>query len=70
MNIQIGGGMTILTIVLVVLKALEYIDWSWWWVFAPIWLPFALVLGFIALVFIEGFIVMGIMGLIYWIKNY
>lgn len=26
------------------LKLGNVIDWSWWWVFAPIWLPLVLVL--------------------------
>lgn len=25
-----------------VLKLTHAIDWSWWWIFAPIWIPFAL----------------------------
>lgn len=28
----------VLTIVFVVLKLLEKIDWSWWWVLSPIWI--------------------------------
>jgi hypothetical protein len=32
---------TILFIVFLVLKLTDNIDWSWWWVFAPIWVPFA-----------------------------
>ena len=40
------GGITflqLLTIVFVVLKLTKYIDWSWWWVLAPLWIPVALV---------------------------
>lgn len=50
------GGITflqLLTIVFVVLKLTKYIDWSWWWVLAPLWAPVALV---IAVVFILGII--------------
>ena len=25
------------------LKLADKIDWSWWWVFAPIWMPLAVV---------------------------
>ena len=32
------GFVGLLTIVLVVLKALGYITWSWWWVFSPLWI--------------------------------
>ncbi len=31
------------------LKIAGLIDWSWWWVFAPIWLPIILVLAGIGL---------------------
>jgi membrane protein YdbS with pleckstrin-like domain len=33
----------ILTILLVLLKALGKITWSWWLVFAPLWVPTAIV---------------------------
>ncbi len=32
----------LLGIVFVVLKLLGVIDWSWWWVTAPFWLPTAI----------------------------
>ena len=50
------GGITflqLLTLVFVVLKLTKYIDWSWWWVLAPLWAPVALVF---AVVFILGVI--------------
>ena len=34
------------------LKISGKIDWSWWWVFAPIWVPVVLVIGFVGLAFI------------------
>lgn len=33
------GLLTILLIVLVTLKFAGVIDWSWFWVFSPIWIP-------------------------------
>lgn len=27
------------------LKLADKIDWSWWWVFAPLWIPLALAAG-------------------------
>ena len=30
-----------LTLVFVALKIYHIVDWSWWWVFAPIWLSIA-----------------------------
>ena len=32
-----------LTIVFIVLKLCNVIDWSWWWVLAPLWMPFAFI---------------------------
>lgn len=34
-----------LFIVFLVLKLTGVIQWSWWWVFSPIWIPLALLLG-------------------------
>ena len=39
------GFSGLLTIVFIVLKLTHYIDWSWWWVLAPAWIPLALVLA-------------------------
>lgn len=39
-----GIGSILLTITFVVLKALGYIDWSWWIVFSPLWGGLALIL--------------------------
>lgn len=53
-NTTSGGiGFTgVLTIVFIVLKLLDVIKWSWWWVLSPIWISFgiALVIIFIPLV--------------------
>ena len=35
---HIGIGLGILTIVFFVLKIIGILDWSWAWVFAPIWI--------------------------------
>ena len=40
----IGLG-TVLFLIFLVLKLTKHIDWSWWWVTAPLWMPIALVLG-------------------------
>ena len=32
----------VLLIVFVVLKLVGVINWSWWWVLAPFWIPFLL----------------------------
>ena len=33
---------TILLITFVVLKLTKVINWSWWWVLSPLWIPFGL----------------------------
>lgn len=33
----------VLFIVFLILKLVGVIDWSWWWVTAPIWLPAVIV---------------------------
>ena len=47
-----GGGMglgTILFLIFLVLKLTNYIDWSWWWVTAPLWIT-AILYNFIAII--------------------
>ncbi|MCK9371465.1 hypothetical protein M0R04_16235 [Candidatus Dojkabacteria bacterium] len=46
----------LLTLVFIVLKLQDYIAWSWWWVFAPLWMPWAVVLLGLAILLIGGFI--------------
>jgi hypothetical protein len=44
-NKRYGLGICdVLGIVFIVLKLLGVIDWSWWWVLAPIWIPVVIVL--------------------------
>lgn len=37
------GFLGALTLLFIVLKLTGYIDWSWWWVLSPFWIPLALV---------------------------
>lgn len=50
-----GGvsGLTLLTLLFIALKLTGVIDWSWWWVLAPVWGVFAILL-FIGLVILIG----------------
>ncbi len=45
------GFCGLLTIAFVILKLTHYIDWSWWWVASPLWIPLAIVI-FVFLVYI------------------
>lgn len=33
---------TVLFLIFLVLKLCDVIDWSWWWVTSPVWIPVAL----------------------------
>lgn len=34
----------VLFLIFLILKLTDHIDWSWVWIFAPIWIPLSLVL--------------------------
>jgi hypothetical protein len=56
-NSSISGGVgldVVLFVVFLVLKLCNVIDWSWWWVTAPLWIPVALFVAVCAVVFIVG----------------
>lgn len=49
-----GIGLTgVLFVVFLVLKLTGNIDWSWWWVTSPIWIPVALVFGLFLIVLLS-----------------
>ena len=53
--------MGLLALLFIGLKLGDVIDWSWWWVLAPIWIPFGVVLVFVVFCF-------GMALLAAWIK--
>lgn len=54
-NLIPGFGFTgILTIIFVLAKIFNKITWSWWWVFSPIWLPIATIIGIFMVIFGGG----------------
>lgn len=60
--VQIGSGMGLsstLFIVFLVLKLTETIDWSWWWVTAPLWIPITVFFG-VLLLFVVFFVIAAI----------
>ena len=62
-NISTNGGIGFLgalTILFIALKLTHIIDWSWWWVLAPLWIPVVVVLGIIAIVAIIVLIIKAI----------
>ena len=54
----LGFG-TVLFLVFLVLKLTNYIDWSWWWVTSPLWIPIVIILG-----------VLAIMGIVVLVNKY
>ena len=31
-------------------KIFDKIDWSWWWIFSPLWIPVAIIILFVGIV--------------------
>jgi hypothetical protein len=50
--------LTILFVVFLVLKLTGNIDWSWWWITSPLWLPVAILLVVINALLIVGAIML------------
>lgn len=44
----------LLFLVFLVLKLAGAVDWSWWWVLSPLWLPAALVLATMVILAVTG----------------
>jgi membrane protein YdbS with pleckstrin-like domain len=60
MSEKIDSGLNVtgvLLILFIVLKLTNNIDWNWWWVLSPLWIPIA---GVLAVVILMALIV-GIM---------
>lgn len=51
------GLCSALLVAFVVLKLVGIIAWSWTWVLSPLWIPLALLLGFLLVAIIIGGIV-------------
>jgi len=47
----IGIGM-ILFLIFMVLKLTNHIDWSWWWITSPLWIPVLLLILFLVIGYI------------------
>jgi hypothetical protein len=61
--VTVDGSLTsAMFIVFLVLKLTGTIDWSWWWVAAPLWLPFAIIVA----VLLAALVIVGlVVGFIY-----
>ncbi len=52
MKITVSSAIIFITALLCILKLIEIINISWFWCFCLVWLPFAIFLGLMALMFI------------------
>lgn len=50
------GFVGLLTVVFITLKLTGYIDWSWWWVWSPMWITAGVILGITVVIFIAAMI--------------
>lgn len=48
------GFCSVLTLVFITLKLTDNIDWSWWWVLSPLWIPACLVVFVAMLAVVMG----------------
>lgn len=54
-NVSCCGTLNIIIfLAFFIAKIFDKIDWSWWWVFSPLWIPIA-VLGLIIGILILGY---------------
>lgn len=57
-SIRLGGWwMCALALVFITLRLTGHIDWSWWWVLAPLWAIPALMLAGVAALGLAGAVV-------------
>ena len=54
------GFCGLLAIVFITLKLCKVIEWSWWWVLAPLWIPFVVVGGILLVVLLVYLVCIGI----------
>lgn len=58
-NVVGPSFITLLTILFITLKLTGVITWSWWWVLAPLWIPFAIAAAF----FFVALVIAGLIAL-------
>jgi len=48
--------LTLLLVLFIGLKLSGVIEWSWWWIFSPVWIPVLLVIIVVLIAFIIEYI--------------
>lgn len=54
------GFCGLLTVVFIALKLGGIIGWSWWWILAPLWIPWAIVIGLVAIFVLCAAVIAGL----------
>jgi len=54
------GFCVLLTIVFVVMKLLDKIAWSWWWVLSPLWMPAGIIVAVVLIVLVACLTIRGL----------
>ena len=65
-TVSSGSGMGTVFLVFLILKLTGTIAWSWWWVTAPLWMPFAFVLGIVSIISLLALLGFGIKAIVDW----
>lgn len=60
---------SVLFFIFLIMKLTHYIDWSWWWVTSPLWLPIILVLAFFGAIAAIGGLAVLISGIFFAILD-
>lgn len=59
----------LMTIVFVTLKLTNVIDWPWWGVLGPLWMPIVALLAVAAVLYLIAGVLMGISGIVEYVKR-
>jgi len=60
-SIQLTGVLNVIVFLAFFLaKIYDKIDWSWWWVFSPLWIPLALLISILIIIGICYLLILGI----------
>lgn len=57
------GFTTLLFLLFLGLKLTDHIDWSWWWITSPLWIPAAMLIIFGTIIGISVLVIKGIIHL-------
>lgn len=66
-TVRVSGGISLPTVVFIVfliLKLTNVIDWSWWWVTSPLWIPFSIFIAICTVLFIVGVFIGIVRGIV------